>query len=537
MLRINFSRITIIAIVVVLLLVITIFSALAYIGDINLDDIVNGSDLALIEQSLGTYQNDAGYSRFADLNQDNFVDVMDLAIAGRSYGSDRTFHYPRQISNSGGTILYLSSCIDGSDRIHAIWSETNNVYYTRLDRFGNTLIDDVLLEHGGFVGNSAVAIGCDDLGNSHMIWDCADANHGTCQARIDQYGYWRIYNHLNTQYSPLNWPAVDLDSSGRAHILYSVYGTGKTSYVVVDENGDIQLGQQIVPKAQRYHELAVDQDDNAHLLYPVYTDTFRLAYQRFGVGEITSLGQETIGVLGWEGGYNDSIRPSLAVDANRNVFATYFTFNNLPTNLYLEKIDSAGNSVIDDRLILPEYDNGATGGAQTDIAVDASGNIHLVSFTDFKTGTGAAHTAYGIFDNDGAPVEPVRMTIFGNPVLDPTILADSHDDVELMYKAGTTSGYPPCEDYTLCYQGTPFENTTYDTSLPDLGADVTHMSWDPTILRWNDSVVITGTVFNAGWSTAVTSTIRVSIYLTDTAPLPIDTTDVTVPALQPYADY
>ncbi len=535
--HINFTKLATAAIVVVLLLAVITVAALAYIGDIDLNDIVNSSDLGIIKQSLGTYQNDAGYSRFSDLNLDNYIDVMDLAIAGRSYGSTRNFHYPRQISNSGGNAIYLSSCIDGSDRIHIAWSEDNNVYYTRLDRFGNTLIDDVLLEHGGFAGNSAVAIGCDDEGNSHMIWDCADSNHGVCQARINQYGYLILKNKLGTPYPPINWPAIDLDSSGRAHIFYTIHTVGKTSYLVVDEKGVPQLGQQIIPQALRYHELVIDKDDNAHLLYPVYTDTYRLAYQRFGAGEVASLGQQTIGVLGWEGGYNDSIRPSLAVDADNNVFASYFTFNNLPTNLYLEKLDQAGNSIIDDKLILPEYDNGATGGAQTDIAVDSSGNVHVVSFTDFKTGTGAAHTAYGVFDNDAEPLEPMRMTIYGKPILDATILVDSQNDAELIYKAGNTSGYPPCGEYTVCYQGTPFEDTTYDRSLPDLGGDLAHLSWDPFILRWNDSVVITGTVFNAGWDTSAASTIRVSIYLTDTAQSPIDTTDVAIPALEPYDDY
>ena len=44
-----------------------------------------------------------------------------------------------------------------------------------------------------------MAIGCDEAGNSHMIWDCSDGD-GTCQARIDQYGYWLWKNKLDTDY-------------------------------------------------------------------------------------------------------------------------------------------------------------------------------------------------------------------------------------------------------------------------------------------------------------------------------------------------
>ena len=521
------------------LLVIALLSSpgLALLGDIDLNDLVDTSDLSAISQDLGAYQTDPGFNRFLDLNIDNSVDVEDMAIAGRSFGSTRNFHYPRQISNTGSSVILLSSCIDASDRIHIAWSESSNVYYTRLDRFGNTLIDDLLLEHGSNTGDSGVAIGCDDQGNSHMIWDCRGSVGGTCQARIDRYGYLVVKGRLDTLYPPVSWPAVDLDSSGRAHMFYTKHTAAKTVYTVVDPDGKVQISQQIIPKAQRYHELVVDRQDNAHLLYAVYTDTHRLAYQRIGVGATPSLPQRTIGVLGWEGGINDSIRSSLAVDSDLNVFASYFTFSTFPQNLYLEKLDPDGNTVIDGRPILPEYDNGANGGAQTDIALDSNDNLHMVSFTDFAAGFGTAHTAYGIFDNDANPLQPVRMVIYGQPVLDPTLLLDSHADAQVVYKAGNTSGYPPCGDYNLCYQGTSFEPGAYNLSLPDLGSDLAHLSWDPFMLRWNAPLVITGTVFNAGWSAAAVTTIRVSVAITDTDIVPLASADVAVPALSPYQSY
>ena len=209
--RIHPGKLSTLIFAVALLLILATFTTLAYLGDLNLDGLVNGSDIAILLQSFGTDQNDPGFNRFADLNLDDDVDVHDLAIAGRSYGSTRNFHYPRQISNSIHNVIYLSSCIDGSDRIHIAWSEDNNVYYTRLDRFGNTLIDDLLLEHGGFAGNDAVAIGCDDQGDSYMIWDCADSVDGTCLARIDSYGYLVMKGRLDTQRKVINYPTVDLD--------------------------------------------------------------------------------------------------------------------------------------------------------------------------------------------------------------------------------------------------------------------------------------------------------------------------------------
>ncbi len=407
------------------------------------------------------------------------------------------------------------------------------MYYTRLDRFGNTLIDDLLLEHGGFAGNDAVALGCDEQGNSHMIWDCADSVDGTCQARIDRYGYLTVKGKLEKTYKAINNPAVGLDSSGQAHVFYTQYN-GKSKYTVVNPDGEVQISQQIIPIVKRYHELKVDQDDNVHLLYPVYTDTHRLAYQRFGAGDTASLAPRTIAVLGWEGSYNDIIRPSLAVDAAHNVFASYFTFGTLPLNLYLEKLDPDGNSVVDGKLIFPEYDDGAHGGAQTEIALDASGNLHLLSFTDFNPGSIAAHAAYGIFDNNTESLDPMRMVIYGTPILDASLLLDSQKEALLIYKASAASGYPPCSSYSLCYQGTSFEANTYNRGLPDLGSDLAHVAWDPFIVRWNAPLVITGTVFNAGWFTSTATTIQVSVAISDTSPAPLASTNVAIPALKPY---
>ena len=89
----------------------------------------------------------------------------------------------------------------------------------------------------------------------------------------------------------------------------------------------------------------------------------------------------------------------------------------------------------------------------------------------------------------------MRMIIYDELLVFPDLLVDSQDDAHLIYEAGNTSGYPPCDKYSLCYQSTSFEANTYDLSLPDLGTDVTHLSWDPYILRWNFSVVITGDGF------------------------------------------
>ena len=537
--RIHPGKLSILFVAVVLLLILATFTTLAYLGDLNLDDLVNGYDISILLASFGTYQTNPAYNRFADLNLDDNVNVKDLAIAGRSYGSTFNFHFPRHINNENHHILLMGGCIDKSDRIHIAWSELNEVYYTRLDRYGNTLIDDLLLDFGAWDGQNGVGIGCDDEGNSHIIWNCdAASDPKTCQARIDQYGYLRFINYLDQDNDVTNgWPAVDLDSQGRAHILYQRDGSFKTYYAMVNPDGTVQAMQQIVPTSYQYQDLAVDSHDAVHLLYTVSHTTGgddRLVYQRIGYGSTPSIGQTTLGLLG--GFSNSSQRPALALDPDDNVFALYRSDS--PFHLYLEKVNASGVSIIDNLDIFPDYDS--DGSSQSDIAVDSHGNLHLLSQTDFNSPTSEIHTAYGTFDNNAGVLKPMRMVIYGDGHVSwARLMVDSQEDISLIYNNSDEASYPPCPDYTLCYQGTAFNTSAYNRSLPDLGIDIAHFSWDPLTIRWEQPFVITGTVFNAGWYTSTATTVYINIELAPgeylkQEPFPLS---IPIPALSPNQTY
>jgi hypothetical protein len=184
----SFGRIVLPLSLVCLIALGAVSAVCALVGDITRDGHVGLDDLAVVVQALGSSEWAGGdrWNPAADLDYDDQVDVADLAIAGRSYGSDRVFHAPRRLSNAGDLVTTLDACVDGLDQLHVAWVEGyHDVYYTRLDRYGNTLIDDVLLDSGSSRG-PAVAVGCDQQGTAHVIWDCVNE---ACQARFDAWGY------------------------------------------------------------------------------------------------------------------------------------------------------------------------------------------------------------------------------------------------------------------------------------------------------------------------------------------------------------
>ncbi len=62
---------------------------------------------------------------------------------------------------------------------------------------------------------------------------------------------------------------------------------------------------------------------------------------------------------------------------------------------------------------------------------------------------------------------------------------------------------------------------------------MTNLAWDPYILRWDDPVVITGTVFNAGWYTSTATTVQVNAAISDTIYQVLDSTEVANPFDRP----
>jgi len=320
-----------------------VFSVHAFLGDINLDNLVNTSDLELVRQAFGStewggYPN---WNPFADLDIDGLVDVSDLAIAGRSVGSDHIFHYPRQVSNStSGVHNDQAACLDGLDRLNVVWVQrispsTEKAFFSRLDRFGNTLIDDYLLRSGS-ASISDVAVGCDDSGNAHVIWQCPQ---GLCQARFDAWGFPVIPPSVAYDQGITSQLAIDLDSQGNSHAFFRRYSPNRQIYARFNTEGEFVLGSQGLLSGSStnpiYRDIELDSEDNVHLMWYELEGLDRVYYSRLSAGASQSISDTLIGYTGYDGSVNDSREPALAVDADNNAFILYP--NTTVDKLYLDK--------------------------------------------------------------------------------------------------------------------------------------------------------------------------------------------------------
>ncbi|MCJ7736451.1 MAG: carboxypeptidase regulatory-like domain-containing protein, partial [Anaerolineae bacterium] len=506
----------------------------AYVGEITYDGLVDGADLAVIEAAFGQtdWSGDPAWNAEADLNEDDRVDVMDLAIAGRSHGSDRNLHQARRLANSTNTTNRLDACLDGLGRLHVVWSETDwrSVYYTRLDRYGNTLVDDVLVDQGSSTGVDLVAVGCDAEGTAHLIWDCGS---DVCQARFDRWGYPILSKTLvDDRLFPAGADgSVGLDSQGRAHVLYQI--EERMVYAMLTGEGEkaVSIEDPLIADigVSRYRQLEVDGSDNVHLLWSEEEGEDRLFYARLGADADTSIPATVIGLPQWDGLVTSAHRPSLALDGQGNAFVLWNGGD--PRQLYLDKIDRDGNELLDDYPIFPEWELGH----YQDLAIGQDGRLHLLAPTAW--GRSMARSAYGNFDNSAQPLYPMRWVLYGWRARDPHLLVDAQDDLHLFYKPeDVTADDPPCPPLVLCYQGTAFDPVAYDRTRPDLGVDAAHLDWAPVLARWGQSLTVTATVFNAGWVNAPATTAHFEVLASDETPLDLDAplqAQVAVAALAP----
>ena len=526
-------RFLIVVIPSLLLLLAVHWGVRAYVGEITYDGLVDGADLAVIEAAFGSTESSGApeWNAEADLNEDDHVDVMDLAIAGRSYGSDRNLHQARRLANGDNTTNRLDACLDGLGRLHVVWSEYDwrSVFYTRLDRYGNTLVDDVLVDEGTSTGAGLVAVGCDEEGNAHLIWDCVS---DVCQARFDRWGYQTLSKTLvDDRLSAGTEGSVGVDSQGRAHVLYRIGSPNRLVYAMLTGEGEkaVSIEDPLITDIElsRYRQLVVDGSDDVHLLWSEEDGEDRLFYARLGADADTSIPATVIGLPQWGGNVTSAHRPSLALDGQGNVFVLWNGGD--PPQLRLDKIDPDGDQVLDDYLIFPEWHLGH----HQDLAIGQDGRLHVLAPTEW--GRSVARSAYGTFDNSAQPLYPMRWVLYGWMARDPQLLVDTQDDLHVVYRPeSVTADDPPCPSVVLCYQSTAFDAVAYDRTRPDLGVDAAHLDWAPALARWGQSLTVTTTVFSAGWTESPATTAHFEVLASDETSLdPPIKAQVAIAALAP----
>ncbi len=512
----------------------------AWLGEIDLNNLVNQADLNAIAQKLGLKNTEANYSRALDLSLDDKINVVDLAIAGRSYGAPHLFHSVRQISNCVNCVSYQESCLDGLGRINILWRTLDErIFFSLIDRFGNTLVDDVLLASGV---DEPISIACDQSGNAHLFWI---KNSLLYQARFDAWGYpilepQKVYDENVVGTTGTEALASAIDNEGNAFVFLNRLNLRTPLLLRIGPQGELNqcaVGSRSGTSntTPLYHQLQLDSLDNLHLLWYEVRGDDCLYYTRYANQPSLanpSSGEHIVGYTEYDGAVTTMRKPDLKVDSEGNVYVLWKKGStpNLP-KLFLEKIDPSGQTLLDDHLLFDRWQSGGVGPATSEIALGPTNQLYLLSVTDW--GKGTPRSALGSFTAQGTPISPLRWIFYGAPMGRPSLLVDHQEDVHITFHSTSTKGYPPCSERALCYLGTAFNTESYDLTRSDLGIDAAHLIFEPLISRWGGTLAITTTVYNEGWAGASASSLLIT--LETQAGQKIVETSHSIGALAPHA--
>ena len=516
-------------------------ASLALLGDVDLSGAVAKPDLDLIGASLGSGR----YSQTTpvaqpwnpdlDLDQDNLIDVADLAIAGRSYGSTRTFHLARGFANgaSASSGTRFGFAIDGSDRLHVAYSagsgsgSMSGVCYTRLDRYGNTLVDDLTLDTSSFSGLAHVNIATDAAGNSHVVWDC-DSAANLCYARVDQFAYLtQGKTVIATNHSSANDSNVTVDANGRAHVLYTA-GSETLVYRQFAADSTPMLTFDFGKRPAGYEEpiLAADRAGNVNLVWVNSgPDPDAIMHARFAFGAGTIIDPRPISAL--SSPTTPQAPLSASTDRDGNLYVAFADTRAGELGVFMRRVAADGTVAPADTSLWPRV-TGTGSGYTPQIAAGPDGRLHVLAHPLFAGSS--THLGYGIYTGAGAALSPMRWVIYGDPPFREREVVDSQGDLHVVYKGNQPNCRTSPTDTSdrLCYQGTAFDADSSDRTRPDLGVDAVHTSYQPVdsngvatnsiMARWGTSspgggrsLDVTTTVFSAGWADAPASQVAVTL--------------------------
>lgn len=166
--------------------------------------------------------------------------------------------------------------VDGAGNIHIVWHDDRDgngeIYYTKLDNSGDTLVEDTRLTSAS--GSSGYpSLGVDSSGNVHIAWYYNGYYGGIYYTKLDNDGNTVVNDTRLTSVSNYGLePSLGLDSSGNIHIAWVDWlaGNHEIYYTKLDNDGNTVVDDTRLTSDNAnswYPSLGVDSFGNIHIAW------------------------------------------------------------------------------------------------------------------------------------------------------------------------------------------------------------------------------------------------------------------------------
>jgi len=271
--------------------------------------------------------------------------------------------------------------VDTNNNVHITWHDKRDgnreIYYTKLDNKGTTLVDGTRLTPTASADSYRTAIAVDTNNNIHITWnDERDGNWEIYYTKLDSNGNTLVDDTRLTTASGYSWcPAIAVDTNNNIHITWHDKrdGNWEIYYTKLDNAGNTLVDDtRLTPTDSSLSSspaIAVDTNNNVHIIWKDERDgNWEIYYTKLDNAGNTLVDDTRLTTAS---GY--SWCPAIAADTNNNVHITWEDERDRNWEIYYTKLDNTGNTLVDDTRLTTDSAQSWT----PEIAVDTNNNVHI----------------------------------------------------------------------------------------------------------------------------------------------------------------
>ncbi len=183
-----------------------------------------------------------------------------------------------RLTNAAETSDLPSIALDAKDNLHIVWEEDRDgkynyeIYYTKLDNNGTTLIDDTRITFANSARNPSIAVDKND--NVHIAWnDNREGGYAIYYTKLDNNGNTLIDDTKLTPTPGRSFlPQLAVDSFNHLHVIWQDHRQSNYEiyHVILNANGDkIKADERLTfnDAHSKYPSFIIDKRNNLHVAW------------------------------------------------------------------------------------------------------------------------------------------------------------------------------------------------------------------------------------------------------------------------------
>jgi murein DD-endopeptidase MepM/ murein hydrolase activator NlpD len=382
---------------------------------------------------------------------EDFSGVIPLTVIDITMPPPQGWSEDIRLTDNHTASQHPSIAVDSDNNVHVIWTESHydtdtekyfsQLYYTKLDRNGTKLVEDIDLSGPPWSASlqSPKSIAIDSQNNVHIVWKAGycvrdwwgftDCYEGVFYTKLDANGnrladklLWSATYPTWSNEPHLHYPHIVVDSNDNLHVSLWEQA-GSIRYLKLDNEGNI-LAQRKSITTGREPSISVDSQDNVFLAFFDASDVAIHLMKLDNEGNIVIDSTKVSNTLNrWEA------QPRIAIDSTNNIHLVWQDTDADSTwQLYYMKLDNGVNAVVEDKVItnrspISDWD----WIEDLSATIDSSDNIHI-TWPDNRDGN--LEIYYLKIDNSGNPLGgETRLTSHGGSSESPSIAVASDNKV------------------------------------------------------------------------------------------------------------